>query len=379
MDSQHLHILFLPRWYPNKFDPMFGLFIRQHALVAAKSHKVSVLYVQFCEQKNEVEWITSNKDIYEVSAYILKSKNPCINLFRWLSAYKKGIHLIQQNRGKIQCSHVHILTRLAVIAYSLKLFGNIPYVITEHWSRYQKGRDFKGWARKLATRWVVKNANAITTPSLNLQNAMQQHRIFGNYSVLSNTVSKSLFYPTLNQHHSTFQIIHISCFEEQSKNMSGILRSIQKLKSLRSDFHLTMVGTGMDFDETVELAHKLNILDVVTFTGMLQGETLAAQLRQSDLLIMFSHYENMPVVISEALCCGIPVVSSDVGGIHEVLSPDFGILVPVNDENAFIEAIQRVMKNPEFYSKNIIAEKASKIWHEDAVLTQLNALYAHGK
>src|SRR5690606_41213396 len=66
--------------------------------------------------------------------------------------------------------------------------------------------------------------------------------------------------------------------------------------------------------------------DVVTFTGLKQGEELASLLRGSDLMLMFSHYENLPVVISEALCCGVLVISSDVGGIREVLKPRYGTL-----------------------------------------------------
>lgn len=373
------HILFLPRWYPHKLDPMFGLFVKQHAIVAATDYKVSVLYVHFVNQKSQVETQFIHGDIDELFFYILKRNNPFLNLYFWVAAYLKGLNLIKNKNGKIDITHVHVLTRLGVWAFILFLFKGIPYVITEHWTRYLKGHNFKGFFRTFFTRLVVKYSNAITTPSHQLSEAMNTHGIHGNFRVLSNVVSKKNFYPENKKVNSTFQLIHISCFTEVHKNMSGILRTMQQLKSLRTDFHLTMVGTGTDFDATYELAKKLDLLDVISFTGMLQGEALASKLRQSDLLIMFSHYENLPVVISEALCCGIPVVSSDVGGIREVLSDDLGILVPAGNEMAFLDAIQRIMNNPAFYSSENIALKAAKIWYEDAVLKQLNSLYSINK
>jgi len=376
MSDKASHILFLPRWYPNKFDPMFGLFIQHHAKVAALNHNISVVYVHFCAQAKDIEFQVNNNTILEISVYILRSSNPIINLFNWLKAYQKGIKKAIELNGKIDLTHVHILTRLGLIAYYLNIFKGIPYIITEHWSRYQEGRDFKGFLRKLATKLVAQKAKGLTTPSRHLQSAMLKHGIKANYSVLSNTVSEQLFYPEIHEANPVFQILHISCFEEASKNMSGILKAMQELKK-HAKFKLSMIGTGIDFIATLKLAKQFDVLDVVEFPGLLQGEELASRVRKADLLIMFSNYENMPVVISEALCCGIPVVSSNVGGIKEILHPDFGILVPKNDQNAFVQAILQVMKNPDFYQKDKIASMASNIWHEKAVSEQLENLYAH--
>jgi len=170
------------------------------------------------------------------------------------------------------------------------------------------------------------------------------------------------------------KLVHISCFEEASKNMSGILKAMALLKQQRSDLHLYMVGDGMDWQQTVDLCRELHCGDVVTFTGLKQGEELASLLRSSDLMLMFSHYENLPVVISEALCCGVPVVSSDVGGIREVLKPRYGSLVPEGDLQAFVQAINKRLDEPQAPREEIAAYGAA-IWYEDAVLQQLDHFY----
>ena len=57
----------------------------------------------------------------------------------------------------------------------------------------------------------------------------------------------------------------------------------------------------------------------MSFTGLLEGQKLADELASGDFLVMSSNYENMPVVILEALASGLPVVSTNVGGIKEMI------------------------------------------------------------
>lgn len=374
MSSPGEHILFLPRWYPHKYDPMFGLFVRKHAITAAAAYRVSVAYVHFV-QDNPATEIHEEGQLLEIRRYIRKSAFAPLSFLRWMLAYHKAYIEICRRRGKPSLTHVHILTRLGVLALFMRIVRGIPYVITEHWSRYQPGGFYHGALRKFLTRTAVRFSRGVTVPSAQLGKAMHAHRLkHANYMVLANTVEQKLFYPAHTLPGPLKQLIHISCFEEASKNMSGILKAMALLKTKRSDFRLLMVGSGMDWQQTRELCTALHCDDVVSFTGLKQGEELAAMLRQSDLMLMFSNYENMPVVISEALCCGIPVVSSDVGGIREVLHGNCGSLVPPGDTGTFVQAIDQWLQkgNPH---KNEIAAYAAEIWYEAAVLKQLRWFY----
>ncbi|MGQ3012542.1 MAG: glycosyltransferase [Flavobacteriales bacterium] len=373
MSNTGTHILFLPRWYPHAYDPMFGLFIRKHALTAAQKYRVSVAYVHFTTSESRTE--ISEDVLLEIRSYIKKSGNPLLNFFRWMTAYHRAYTEICKRRGKPALTHVHILTRLGVLALFMRIVRGIPYVITEHWSRYQPGGFYHGALRKFLTRLAVRFSRGVTVPTAQLEKAMRAHGLnHTHYLVLANTVEKKWFYSEVHPTRPIKQLIHISCFEEVSKNMSGILKAIALLKQQRSDFHLYMVGEGMDWQQTVDLCRELHCDDVVTFTGLKQGEELASLLRGSDLMLMFSHYENLPVVISEALCCGVPVVSSDVGGIREVLEPRYGSLVPEGDTTAFVQAIHSRLNETQ-PPREEIAAYAAAIWYEDAVLQQLDHFY----
>ena len=69
-------------------------------------------------------------------------------------------------------------------------------------------------------------------------------------------------------------------------------------------------------------------------------------MQQADVFVLFSNYENLPCVILEAFSCGLPVISTDVGGISEFFPNDFGYLIPKNDSKILVETLLH------FYQKN---------------------------
>ena len=91
--------------------------------------------------------------------------------------------------------------------------------------------------------------------------------------------------------------------------------------------------------------------------------------------VLFSFAENMPCVILESLCCGKPVISSNVGGVGEVVTSDNGILVEPGNEAQLSEAMQRVINNPAQWDNNTIAQKAQQQFSYESVGNQFADLY----
>ncbi len=248
-----------------------------------------------------------------------------IKVYRFYKANKIGIRAIKTELEGIDLIHVHILTRLGVIALFNKVFRNIPYVISEHWSRYLPlTNEFKGGFRKWVTRIVVKHASAVTTVTQNLADAMQNHGLKNpNYKVLANVVTDDFLKSPKNKNlegaKTTF--IHVSCFEDKSKNISGLLHVILSLSKKRSDFVFRLVGDGMDFEIMKQYAIDLGLDNkTIEFTGLLEGKELVNQMAAADVMVVFSNYENFPVVINESFALGIPVMATRVGGIPEFVN-----------------------------------------------------------
>jgi glycosyltransferase involved in cell wall biosynthesis len=286
--------------------------------------------------------------------------------------------MISQKSGKFDLVHVNILTRMGILALLLKTRYGIPYIITEHWSRYLPiTGTYKGVIRKFLTRLVVKNASAVTTVTLNLAHAMQAHQLkHNNYQVINNVANTDLFTPNIKAGSALKNILHVSCFEDRSKNLSGLLRAIKRLSQDRKDFKVAMVGDGQDFALIKTYAAELGIPnDQIEFTGLLENQELIEVFRGSHFMVMFSNYENMPVVINEAMCCGLPVVATQVGGIPEIVSNKFGILVKARDENALVTSLHRMLDTYTLYNSDEIRDFAIKNFSVQSIGKKFSDIY----
>ncbi len=382
-----LHILYLPRWYPHRYDPMMGLFIERHGLSVLPHADISVLYVHADDKLKgkTYEVVHSEKGLFTKRIYFKKSSiKPAflanlINSWRFAFSHFKGIRMIRRERGKENLVHVHVLTRCGVIARLNKLIHGVPYVITEHWTRYLPNMDtYAGTVRKLATQQVVRYASAVLPVTANLRDAMIDNKLRNdNYVVIPNVVDVEKFKPiAVKSERQRKKIVHLSCFTDKQKNISGILRIMKKLSLQRNDFELTLIGDGEDFNKMHQLADEMQLTDmVVKFAGLKEGQELVELLRQADLMIMFSNFENLPVVILESYACGVPVVSTRVGGIHEHLDDRLGQLTTAGDEEEFVTTLNDTLDNLSRYKSETIRRYAVDHFSNDVIGQSLFELY----
>jgi len=383
-----IKVLYLARWYPNRFDPMPGLFIQRHAQAAAKYCQVGVVYTHDKNEKPGKLYDTELSIINGVPTAKVYFNNPQHNIpfisnltkaYRFLKANFIGIKKIRKEMGGFDLLHVHILTRLGVIALFYKIFQNKPYIITEHWSRYLPGTGtYGGFLRKLATKWVVSNAAMVTTVTQNLSNAMQNRGLKNkNYRVLANVVDEQ-FYQAQNTKIPKAQktLIHVSCFEDKSKNITGMLRAISSLSKKRNDFVLKLIGDGMDFQAMKDYAIKLEIPpERLVFKGLLEGKSLVKEMSAADLLLVFSNYENFPVVINESFVLGIPVIATRVGGIPEFVNESNGILINAGDEKALEQNLNDFLDNKIQFDNSQIQQGSKRAFSPETIGNELKNIY----
>lgn len=351
---------------------MFGLFVQRHAEAAALFNDITVIYVhpdEHAKSQYDIERTTEN-GVDTIRVYY-KKRGKTLSAARYFISCRKALKLA----GKAELIHVHVLTRLGVVAYLQKKRHGIPYLVTEHWSRYLPGNDFSGLLRKTATRIVARNASMITTVTENLAQAMQSHGLTNpSYVTLPNVVDIRLFKPQPH-HNSIPKIIHISCFEDQSKNITGLLNALKILKDNGVSYQASLIGDGMDFESMKSLAKQLQLGDRIQFTGLLQGQALVDELASGDFLVLSSHYENMPVVILEALACGLPVVSTRVGGISEMVNESNGLLVSPNDTEQLATAMQQLCTTHSMYDPEKLREPIVARYGNQEVGMLLNHWY----
>lgn len=360
-------VLYLSEWYPNRYDAMLGLFVRKHAeAVVRQGVRVIVLYLHHDTHLSKQEVIIQQTNgVEEIYVYYPSS---------YMRALIRGYKEVQRLAGKPDVCQLNVITKNGLLPLYLKLVHHIPYVIVEHWTGYtpQNPSIQRGWHLRLMHA-IARNAQRIMPVSEDLGQAMRSHGFSNrNWQVINNVVDD--FFYTENRPQNPVHFVHISCFDNNAKNIPGILRAIQQVSLLRSDFHFTLIGTGVDFLADVQLAHDLGIDHLVTFTGELPPDQVHQTMIGKTALVMFSNYENAPVVISESLAMGIPVLSTDVGGIREMLSTETGILIEQGDESALATQLRHMLDHHGDFNRDAIRQEGKK-YSYDTVGKELINIY----
>lgn len=371
-------------WYPGRVDAFNGDFIQRHAMAAALFCKVDVIYV-VKDDKGLIRpgmEIQENANLTEKIIYYHSPKTGIRLLDRVLShlkytrLYRKAIKEYISKNGKPELVHVQIAMKAGMAALWIKKKWDIPFVVTENWTGYYKQSVpsvyHYGWYLKKMGKKILKEAAIFLPVTKDLGETVKNNFADIPYRVIPNVVNTDLFfYKPFTP--AKFRFVHFSYMHYQ-KNPEGILAAANRLRELGYDFELLMIGN--DEKRLTDMAGNYSLLKgAVVFKAAISYEEVARQMQQASALLLFSRFENLPCVILEALCCGLPVISSRVGGIAEVLNAENGILVESENINEFTEAMKQVMDNYHLYNRAVISEKAIEKFNYNAVGKQISKEY----
>ena len=129
----------------------------------------------------------------------------------------------------------------------------------------------------------------------------------------------------------------------------GIAILLEALTFMSEDTRLTIVGDGEQAGYLKDLSRRLDVEGRVEFTGKIDNRHIATVHERIDVVVVPSIWpENSPVVITEAMASGIPVVASDIGGIPELVEDGVtGFLVPPRDARALAERVEYLRRHPD--------------------------------
>ena len=137
----------------------------------------------------------------------------------------------------------------------------------------------------------------------------------------------------------------------QRKGLTTLLQSIPKVIQNFRNVKIVISGEGFKQNEEklTRLAEKLNIENSVSFVGYFPDEKLPDLYAASDIFVLPALYENFPFAILEAQSTGLPVISTKVGGIPELVTDSKnGLLVDPANSEQLTEGIMTLLQNPEF-------------------------------
>ena len=368
-----MNILFVASWYPFNLNPKNGNFIEQHAhAVQSVGCNVRVAHLVY-----------SNRILVPEIKFVIQNEIPVYHLLiPRLLKNSDRVHALMYNRliSKIDDSgftpeiiHGHVVYPAGRLALFLKNHYGVPMVYTEHWSGY-KAVNSELFTDDVAamTTDVLRNTDLILPVSEDLGKNIVAKGFSGNYAVVNNTVNTAVFYSVKRDESEVFRFLHISNFEPRAKNTEGIIRAF--ITGRFENASLTIAGDG-DIEKIRDYAKSLATdISQIDFIGSLDYTEVADLMRSSDCFVLFSNFENLPCVIAESHCCGLPVLATNVGGIPEMIDYSNGILVPSGNESELITGMKSMIENRNRFNLPEIAEKAAERY---SLLTIGNQFLGH--
>ena len=280
--------------------------------------------------------------------------------------------------------HVHYAIPHASAAYMAKKIlkkegKNIPVITTLHGTDITLvGRD-KTYAPVVA--FSINQSDAITAVSKNLRDeTYKTFKIEKEIEVIYNFVDVQRFTRKADRcfqksHCSQWRKDIITCFQFQ-KNKEGagcgeIFYDVHK--ELPSK--LLFVGDGPERQTAEELCRKLNVCDEVRFVG--KQEQMEDILAIADLFLLPSEYESFGLAALEAMAAGVPVVSSNAGGLGEIIIPGVtGYMSNVKDIESMTQQSLEILRNDDVLKafKKRAADHAKK-YDIQNIVPQYEKLY----
>ncbi|WP_457618167.1 glycosyltransferase family 4 protein, partial [Lutibacter sp.] len=149
------------------------------------------------------------------------------------------------------------------------------------------------------------------------------------------------------------KLLWVRAFDKTYNPLLAI-KVVSLLKVKFKNVHLCMVGPDKDgsLDKVKLLVDKLNLAENIVFTGVLPKEKWHQLSANYDIFINTTNIDNMPVSIIEAMALGMPIVSTNVGGLPYLISNNIdGILVDIDNEHEMADAIIKIIESPSKVSK----------------------------
>ncbi|WP_034041069.1 glycosyltransferase family 4 protein [Wocania ichthyoenteri] len=205
------------------------------------------------------------------------------------------------------------------------------------------------------SKLIFNNAYKNVAPSLYMQSSFEALG-YSNLVCIPNSIEIKN-YPFKIRNIDKIKLLWVRSF---SKIYNPLL-AIQVLKALKDkhiDVELCMVGPDNDgsLEETKKYAEKLNLK--VIFTGKLEKEEWVGISKNFNVFINTTNFDNMPVSVIEAMALGLPIISTNVGGLPFLITNEVdGILIPPNNVEAFVQAIIEIKNQPEKIKTMVISAR----------------------
>jgi glycosyltransferase involved in cell wall biosynthesis len=367
-------VVVLPAWYPTARHPVAGTFVREHARAAAL-HRDVVVVATADRGPNPpgLYGIATEHDgpltVHRIAQR--RGRSPKVEAASFLLAALRILAGLRAAGRPAEVLHAHVY-QAGHTALALSRLARLPVVVSEHSTEFQR-RTLTEERRARAASTFAR-ADLVCPVSEDLRRCIEAYGIHARFRVVPNAVDTALFGPSDAPRRTdprAPRLVNVA-MQDPKKGLDDLLTAFAGLRADRPGATLDLVGDGPARRGLEAQAAALGVADAVRFHGLRPKPAIANLLRASDLFVLSSLSENLPVALIEALTCGLPVVATAVGGVPEMVTPAAGRLVPPREPDALRTAIAEVLDGPT--DPRAIAATATR-WSLAAVGAEWDAVY----
>lgn len=314
-----------------------------------------------------------------------KEGSALCKIWWFLSSYLRIFVRLLIDRN-IKIVHVHTAAdtdflRSTMVVKLSKVFGK-KVVLHSHASRFKDFYSEANKDKKNKILSVLKKADTLIVLSNSWLNwfssiGVEEHKLFilhnitdypqiEPYAALKKTTSldgrplRFLFLGEIGQRKGVFDILRAL-----STHMDEIKEKVQ-LK----------IGGNKNEGQLIKMISDNKLSDIVTFEGFVSGEKKNQLLNWADIFILPSFNEGLPISILEAMSYGLPIISTAVGGIPEVVDKTNGVIVKPGDADDIYNAMNFYCKSPKVIKdQSEISRERASLYLPDYVMAQLKSIY----
>jgi len=267
--------------------------------------------------------------------------------------FPKSIYLAgQMQKAGIEHLHAHFASHPAFVAFVINRFSEIPYSFVAH------GSDLHRDQHMLAD----KTESAAFVVAISRYNKKMIVDVCGEHCeekvhVIHCGIDPSRFAPKgaapdVGIQTGPLRILCVGTLHEV-KGQTYLLEACEILRSQSIDFRCTFLGDGPDRSSLESRVEQLDLETQISFLGSVTSDCVREHLLQTDVLVAPSvpshdgRREGIPVVLMEAMACGVPCISSELSGIPELVEDgESGFLTQPGDSEHIASALRRFYEEP---------------------------------